>query len=224
MKPMLFSTEMVQATLDGRKTQTRRVVKPQPDYIESTGRWVWAIPKSKIRTNCCESVCTASREWWEYLMPEQMPYHPGDILYVRETWRAVDYQHIDGEWSASIQFKDMTIGERVRWQDGADTIYERMGWRPSIHMPKEAARLFLRVTAVRVERLQDISLADIEREGLYCAPPYTKEHPAYAGGMRLHWLKLWDSTIKKSDIDKYGWEANPWVLVCEFERVDKPND
>lgn len=80
MKPIIFSTDMVRAILDGRKTQTRRVIKPQPHYITSSGRWCWPIPKAKQRKGCCSQVETASREWWEYLLVDQFPYCPGDIL------------------------------------------------------------------------------------------------------------------------------------------------
>ena len=99
MKPILFSTPMVRALLNTKpgvwppepidsgkpfKSQTRRVIKPQPYFIQSSCRWKWEIPKSKIIK--CEAVLSASREWWEYLHPNQYPYKPGDILWVRETW------------------------------------------------------------------------------------------------------------------------------------------
>lgn len=88
-------------------------------------------------------------------------------------------------------------------------------WRPSIHMPREAARIFLRVTDVRAERLQAISHEDAEQEGCWCGEgrlsmPISK------------FANLWNSTIKKTDLPLYGWDANPWVWVIEFERVDKP--
>ncbi len=104
--------------------------------------------------------------------------------------------------------------------DGNGFHLERFLWRPSIHMPREAARIFLRVKDVRVERLQEITLEGIEREGLYCDPPYTKGHFAYGPGMSIHWVKLWNSTIKQDDLPLYGWDANPWVWVIEFERVE----
>lgn len=84
-------------------------------------------------------------------------------------------------------------------------------WHPSIHMPKEAARIFLRVTNVRVERLRDMTDDDAEAEGCF---DYTST--------ALGFPDVWDSTIKKSDLDCYGWNANPWVWGIEFERCDKP--
>lgn len=91
-------------------------------------------------------------------------------------------------------------------------------WHPSIHMPKEAARIFLRVTNVRVERLQEITSGQICKEGVEVEDPYVLngEEKRYA------FSNLWDSTIKESDLDRYGWNANPWVWVIEFERCDKP--
>lgn len=83
MKQILFSAQMVHAIMGGRKTMTRRVIKPQPTFISGSKRWKWAIPKSKVIPDCCESVCDATRSWWEYLMPKQMPYKPGDVLRVK---------------------------------------------------------------------------------------------------------------------------------------------
>ena len=84
---------------------------------------------------------------------------------------------------------------------------QRLVWRPSIHMPKEAARIWLRVTDMRVERLQDIDDDSVVAEGLNIGDPFDE---------------LWDSTIKPTDRERYGWSANPWVWVIEFERCEKP--
>ena len=104
--------------------------------------------------------------------------------------------------------------------DGIENTDEKwsLRWRPSIHMPKEAARIFLKVTDVRVERLQEIDIDGIRNEGLLSMS-------VYAGDMDIaleEWKILWNSTIKKSDLDRYGWEANPYVWVIEFERCEKP--
>ena len=120
------------------------------------------------------------------------PYQPGDILYVRETW---------------AQAAAHTFFYR------ADKTIQNILWRPSIHMPKEAARIFLRVTNVRVERLQDVRYMDCIHEGI----PYKQIERDIISGFS----KTWDSTIKKSDLDRYGWDANPWVWVIEFERCEK---
>jgi hypothetical protein len=97
-----------------------------------------------------------------------------------------------------------------------DEIYGDARWHPSIHMPKEAARIWLKVTDVRVERLQDMWASDVSKEGIR----FNK--PTAADEMLKAFAKLWDSTIKKSDLDRYGWDANPWVWVIEFERFEKP--
>ena len=135
------------------------------------------------------------------------PYQPGDILYVRETWKkAPNGYYYYESWQRS---------------DVADITK----WYPSIHMPKEAARIWLKVTDVRVERLQDITLDGCHREGINI------ETSAVTDGETLNrnhdfslekFEILWDSTVKKSDLDRYGWDANPWVWVIEFERCEKP--
>lgn len=131
----------------------------------------------------------------ERLCPYEPPYQPGDILYVRETWN---------KCGNGYRYK-------ADWQK--DDIADITKWKPSIHMPKEAARLWLKVTDVRVERLQEITPEDAKKEG-------TKKQflPLVVDEFR----DIWDSTIRKSDLDRYGWDANPWVWVIEFERCEKP--
>ena len=127
------------------------------------------------------------------------PYQPGDILYVRETW---------------AQAAAHTFFYR------ADKTIQNILWRPSIHMPKEAARIFLKVTNVRAERLQCMSWEDICNEGII---PDSNIRDKFSFEMLCNNFKnLWNSTIKKSDIDSYGWDVNPWVWVIEFEVCDKP--
>jgi len=148
-----------------------------------------------------------STMWWGNKMFAP-PYSVGDILWVRETFNS--------DWCDHTIYK--SDGGSAR-----DAGYsEEPKWHPSIHMPKTAARIFLRVTGVRAERLQEITGKDIEREGLYCDAPYTRDHFAYAPGMMIHWRKLWNSTIKPADTDRYGWDANPYVWVISFERCEKP--
>ena len=196
MKPILFNTEMVRAILDGRKTVTRRVIKPQPFYVNNSGRWVWEIPKNKTIPNCCTSVCTASREWWGYLLESQFPYSVGDILYVRETWNSDWCDHAiyraDGGSAKSAGYT------------------KEPKWRPSIHMPKEAARIFLRVTGVRVERVQEITADGAEKEG-FTGHVYPQDFFAET------WSEIYDPR-------GCGWNANPWVWVIEFERCERPEE
>jgi len=211
MKPILFNTEMVRGLLGGRKSVTRRVVKPQPlDKICYTcmgykhGTWtypsddVWKYWGEEWRREQPLPEAEKSRRWTP-------PYHTGNILYVRETWRLIDFEFTDGDWNASVSYRaDDGIGPRLHYlQYGPD---EKIGWRPSIHMPKEAARLFLLVTDVRVDRLQGMQPYDIAFEGFR---------------RQRDFVALWDSTIKKSDRGLYGWAANPWVWVIEFEQIGK---
>ena len=131
------------------------------------------------------------------------PYAAGDILYVRETWaqRLGCYWHKAGFIPVSL-------------------VIEK--WHPSIHMPKEATRIFLRVTDVRVERLQDMKFEDCLNEGAFvylCVDGYF-DRDIVEPEAKKKFGTLWDSTIKKQDLDKYGWDANPWVWVIEFERIE----
>ena len=197
MKPILFNTKMVRAIMDGRKIQTRRIMKLQPPataIVEMTGRYaVWKFwlddPSGHL------------------IKP---PYNLGDILYVRETW---DNEPV----TPGGHFRPLGV-----WYYKADGDLRpdawRGNWHPSIHMPKEAARIWLKVKDVRVERLQEITIDDIRNEGL-------TSMSVHAGDMEIaleEWKILWNSTIKNSDLDRYGWDASPWVWVIEFERCEKP--
>lgn len=141
------------------------------------------------------------------------PYKPGDILYVRETWRAKKASYAPGY--CEIEYK---AGGEEAFTKIIAVPTTKAEWKPSIHMPKEAARIFLRVTDVRVERLQNITLEQIDAEGC-------KEYAysAETGELQLSkptWFQiLWDSTVKYKEIHLYGWDANPWVWVIEFERT-----
>lgn len=205
MKPILFNTEMVQAILYGRKTQTRRCVKPFP-VLDKDGWWqvgkaVW--PQSHVRLFYQEG-----DPLWGYA-----PCNPDDILWVRETW----YKD-----AGRYMYKaDYAVGEKF-FRNGKEVAIR---WHPSIHMPKEAARIFLRVKEVRLERLQGIKNYECVDEGAVKRPNITKR-----GDLVLHnryreeFARLWGSTIKPTDRDKYGWDANPWVWVIEFERCKKPDN
>lgn len=132
------------------------------------------------------------------------PYQVGDILYVRETWMDYAGRTMYRADCDKYRLENLKLAE--------------FSWKPSIHMPKEAARIWLKVTDVRVERLQEITIDDIRNEGL-------SSMAVHAGDMEIaieEWKNLWNSTIKKSDLDRYGWDANPYVWVIEFERCEKP--
>jgi hypothetical protein len=207
IKPILFNTDMVRAILDGRKTCTRRVAKNVPDH---THRIEPIYENGRFQFDCFYSSYVAALDAdADFCMPCFPPYQQGDILYVRETF---------------IQAAAHTF-----WYKADDNSWmpEGLHWRPSIHMPKAAARIWLKVTDVRVERLQDITFDSCKNEGIY--DDYKTYSEAYANNLRRvaypkAFARLWDSTIEKSDIDRYGWNANPWVWVIEFERCEKPKE
>ena len=197
VKPILFNTDMVRAILDGRKTVTRRLPSKRVennwiDYEE----WVIAVAPHG-------SALLTEKEFYE----QYPPYQPGDILYVRETWG-------EGYEEGTYIYKaDDKLANLPEFKESSKLIYH-----PSIHMPKEAARIFLKVTNVRVERLQEITADGIRNEGL-------SSMAVHVGDMSIaleEWKILWNSTIKKSYLYRYGWDANPWVWVIEFERCEKP--
>lgn len=161
------------------------------------------------------------------------PYQPGDILYVRETWHKYIKRVGEGESCHLAEF----YGYKASVANSEDA---EEPWHPSIHMPKEAARIWLKVTDVRVERLQDIDEDGVWNEGFRFTPPCLTRvsadgHTCDLDGPCTSHIKycdmtmgelfgreLWNSTIKKSDIDRHGWDANPYVWVIEFERCEKP--
>nr|DAH34044.1 MAG TPA: hypothetical protein [Caudoviricetes sp.] len=204
IKPILFNTDMVRAILDGRKTCTRRVVKPQweecPHCKYVHNEYIY----DKLAGNVYCARCGYP------LVPERKaPYQPGDILYVRETW----YKRLEGYMYRA----DYSDTEKF-YRNGKEI---KMKWHPSIHMPKEAARIWLKVTDVRVERLQDITEDGAKAEG---ANWKNGKNVGWEEKMRRtaveRFAEIWESTIKKADKHIHGWNANPWVWVIEFERCE----
>lgn len=186
IKPILFNSEMVRAILDGRKSCTRRIIKPQPT--------------AHYGTQC--------------VIP---PYKPGDILYVRETWCGLPVNEAGHFRGHPIYYYKADGDLRPEGWRGA--------WHPSIHMLKEAARIWLKVTDVRAERLQDITEDSAKAEG---ANWKNGKNVGWEEKMRHtaieRFAEIWESTIKKSDLDRYGWAANPYVFVIEFEQCEKPEE
>ena len=220
IKPILYNTEMVRAILDGRKTCTRRLVKPQPDEKHTYPLGFVTDSTEKKNVGCFGFGIDEYGGSIQYVKPPY-GYVPGDILYVRETWKKAP--------NGYYYYED--------WQ--RNDIADVTKWKPSIHMPKEAARIWLKVADVRVERLQEMKPVDVIKEGAYpdcwdCLNTYgesgsqccygTEEQCSQCDEVMMEWEKLWNSTIKKSDIDRYGWGANPWVWVIEFERCEKPEE
>lgn len=185
--PILFNMEMVRSILDGRKSCTRRIIKPQPQgYFE-----VSEEPLYIYDTDGKQGKITP-------------PYQPGDILYVRETWKqAPNGYYYYEDWQRS-DIADITK------------------WKPSIHMPKEAACIWLKVTDVRAERLQEITAESALLEG---TDKYIHLNGKFdKNAILTSFMGIWNSTIKKSDFDRYGWDTNPYVWVIEFERCEKPKE
>nr|DAI07265.1 MAG TPA: ASCH domain protein [Bacteriophage sp.] len=226
IKPILFSTEMVRAILDGRKTCTRRICKDANEYtvpdmdFYNADRRTYAVHNFADNEQM-EQLSTAERT---------CPICPGDILYVRETvWQKIGYYlDIDGETKPSWYNEFKYVASDEKPETGWNYSWAK---RPSIHMPKEAARIWLKVTDVRVERLQDITPNGAESEGVgnlfyddigYGEKNYGTEVDPEYGIAKEQFAWLWESTIKKSDIDRYGWDANPYVWVISFERCEKP--
>ena len=201
IKPILFNTDMVRAILDGRKTCARRAVKqqweecPHCKYVHN--EYIY----DKLAKNVYCARCGYPME------PERRsPYQIGDIMYVRETF---------------IQAAAHTFWYKA---DDNSLMPEGLHWKPSIHMPKEAARIWLKVTDVRVERLQDITENGIKNEGIRLKQKDCVSKFDYISELYFLFSRLWDSTIKKSDLDRYGWDANPYVFVIEFVKIDKPEE
>lgn len=205
VRPILFNGEMVRAILEGRKTVTRRAIK---DTDESMYAGMCGLGPGLFDGN------TGLRVKEPY-------YRLGDILYVRETWNQLARVDENGY----THYNDLFYVYKA--DKNQPDLYDDNGfylddterkWRPSIHMPKEAARIWLQVTDVRAERLHNLTNRDAKKEGV------TVETDNSGIAHRAAFMRLWDSTIKKSDIGTYGWTSNPWVWVIEFERCRKPEE
>jgi len=255
MKPIIFSTPMVQAIFEGRKTMTRRVMKPvnavkakrMGCYHQGNGLWIHGYTDAKEADGSIKDYSISS--CWQkldYYIRDYAPYKPGDVLWVREMWQ-VGYKESPpcdietwNKLSACVpchRSGECEIGHNHPWEylykASPETYedYDEIKWRPSIHMPREAARIFLRVMDVRVERVQDISEDDAVSEG--CMPKgceclnssYYEPCPdCYGNGLiPAHYIfsELWDKINAKRDGGLYAWEQNPWVWVYTFERISR---
>lgn len=216
IKPILFNTDMVRAILDGRKSCTRRICKDANEYVVPDMDFFNADKRTYAVHNF------ADKEHTEQLSTAERscPICPGDILYVRETW-GEGYE--EGTY---IYRADYKLADLQTFKEASKIIYH-----PSIHMPKEAARIWLKVTDVRVERLQEITNDGCVAEGIYpsncreCNAAFGCDTCIDEGYSEIdEFTEVWNSTIKKSDLDRYGWDASPWVWVIEFERCEKPEN
>lgn len=211
-KPILFNTEMVQALLDGRKTCTRRLVKPQPCIKNN---------ESGTFVPCDDGSFQLSIDRYNNLIydyPIKPRYYKNDILYVRESF-----------------IKTMIDNPRYFYKtDVLPETLKHYKFTPSIHMPKEAARIFLRVTDVSVERMQDITEQEALSEGIYFdehsfVKGFTscREHDegvVWDTAVNCFRWHVWNKTVKSSEQDLYGWNANPWVWVYEFEKIESQSN
>lgn len=242
-RPIIFNSDMVRAILDGRKTVTRRILKVQPKMklcytamgSHNVGLWTYPSPEAYKywgdEWRLADGITSEDRE--KTWIP---PCHTDDVLYVRETWA----RHGNPKAGRPMHYDYKADRDDPRlWDNGF--IAE---WESPVRMPKEAARLFLKVTNVSVERLQDITMDQIAREG---AVPSCRmcsfnsgieqheicctKHIERAAACKLEMMfpdtgysGLWDSSLKKADVPAYGWNANPYVWVIEFERCEKPEE
>lgn len=216
MKPSIFNTEMVRAILDGRKTHTRRPFtfkKCIRDYVKSMGQDYCLKHQNKLHGEYDWSVRERSGVWADYthqqFLDEYAPYKVGDIIYVRETWN-----HTANESDLLDHEPRNKIGGRfiVYRADGEQIhpIHGKSIWKPSIHMPKEYARLFLRVKDIRIERLNEISHNDVYAEG-FDVSWYSETNTNF----RQWYVDLWESIYGNDSFD------NRYVWVIEFERISK---
>lgn len=209
-KPIPFNDEMVRAILRNDKSVTRRKVKPQPPK-EADGIY------ERMDNGNFQMKVSPYESIYDYeIIP---PYQVCDYLYVQETWSEDKHNYL---YRADFS------------NDALEKLKNIMRWVSLKLMPRKAARIFLRVTDVRVERLQDIKIRDIVAEGIYedcqdcfenygygnqCCIGENDECHLYDDAV-TQFENVWNSTIKKSELGKYGWNANPWVWVIEFEKVE----
>ncbi|MEA5432595.1 hypothetical protein VBS76_14880 [Klebsiella variicola] len=214
---MIFNGEMVRAILDGRKTQTRRIMKPQPEPCPRGGHW-W--PSNVFKTMLhVEDEMQNGKGGWGGLVGDACPFGDvGDRIWVRETWA-----------EAGASAPDLKL-YRANYPEHVPSIYENVPpaeeirWTPSIHMPRTASRIQLEITDVRVERLNAISEEDAEAEGIDMEALYDSQdcydciadhnitgRPTVTGAFKY----LWESIYGEE-----GWKSNPWVWVIEFKLVE----
>lgn len=233
--PILFNTEMVRAIMEDRKTVTRRVVKPPPPCeLRKMSKGYHAGEWHLYSENPLIDKVNHS-PWGAQFIP---PFQPDDILYVRETWSTRLSNHCFAQPChggvcphESCDLADGPCFPEEYIFKATDSLHPYgEKWHPSIHMPKEAARIFLRVTDVRVKQLQEITDQEAKAEGVceyfvgmgesgFSVRPNSDTF--FDSGV-VAFAALWNSTIKPADLDNNGWEANPWVWVISFERCEKP--
>lgn len=199
-RPILFSAPMIRAILDGRKSQTRRIIKPQPRQID--GGWQYG---KKYQNHAFGAAATPATD---IFYPYQCPYgQPGDHLWVRETWQK--------------------FGKEYAYAATDGDVFSETKWRPSIHMPRDASRITLQITDIRAERLHDITESDAIDEGINFTTQNGGPNKYYDNYHTGRWM---DSEMLNNPIASYrtlwetingpgSWEQNPWVWVIEFSKT-----
>jgi hypothetical protein len=221
IKPILFSAPMVRALLDGTKTQTRRVIKPQPSGYQGNPnppRGQSWVDKSRDAPYLALHDDQQHWCWWDEYNRQgpdwfKLRISKGDVLWVRETWTA----RMTHGWTIADARSRMYREEILYKADGNSALD---GWWPSIHMPREFSRIALKVAGVKVQRLQDISQEDALAEGAYVAPRSGRVADSYAamtisgdwfGSGRSWYADLWDRINGPG-----AWDANPYVAAYTF--------
>lgn len=217
-KPISFSTPMVKAIIDDRKTKTRRVIKGMGNkmhYGRLLGDWGLSDPPElrdgvlywRLQTDVDDN----------QMFEEKCPWKVGQTLWVKETWRNISIKREDPVFTYKADYSSAYVGEPIKWKS-------------SRYMPRKAARLFLKVISIRVERLQDITEEDARAEGirefsLVASNGTTKlygvtyEQPEKSYTAKQEFTYLWNDLNAKRG---FGWDTNPWAYVIEFERVEVP--
>ena len=244
-RPILFNGEMVRAILEGRKTQTRRVVKPQLGtdpydkfiHVESIdpGEWYYWWDVMKYNVSGGQIYRDTDQEYQEI----KNPYgKPGEQLWVRETfadvntgngpaiiWRADGCIHYCVDDAYPVEYERYPKMDFCMWVNDLLNDEPEHRWRPSIHMPRWASRIQLEIVDVRVEQVQDISERDMVAEGIALKDSdyewnrrdrYSQEQ-FFGLNLAQHWIDLWNSINEKRG---YGWDVNPWVWVVEFRMIE----
>lgn len=194
-RPIIFSAPMVRAILEGRKTQTRRIIKPQPKIIHSIYGDASIDTERIFRQGDQRIHCPYGR--------------PGDRLWVREAFAEVGCIGRPIDW---FEYNYRADFENGQWEGYADMCFEK--WRPSIHMPRAASRILLEITDIRAERVCDISEADAIAEGIEVTPIWKGPGDVYLCDPIHEYSRLWQSINGPE-----SWNINPWVWVITFNRI-----
>lgn len=229
-KPILFSGPMVQAIIRGEKTQTRRIIDPQPIDDQNSGCFFDGKCRKQYKHDIMHE------DWRIQFIKDWCRYQVGDVLWVRESFLTLEPEHCDGVMANRFYYKADHIETNEEWLKECIADGYLYKWTPSIHMPKKSARLFLRVTGIRIERLNDINEHDALAEGVErWVEERMKSRPTYYKVYFNECAPTEASSYTSCPIDSFStlwqlingaesWDANPWVWVYEFESIEAPDD